>query len=514
MTGDYTKVPLPARRPLDGRAHAAGPRAARPRLEPQPRRRRARDARRRAADTIGPAGVVEGQPAFQVGVTPAATLDVTVPRAACGSTASSRVRAGRLLVRGPGPDRRPARRRPAPRSSTSTCSRSTCSRPRTATTRRPGARRRSTRPHARASATACGSRRRRRRRAGRVGGAHPRRRLDRAAHRSTARRPIGPSDPCAPPGDPLGQLPDGLFRVEVLDAGTRGDRPLRVVVRERRRRRRHRRQRLAGTAGHARPVALVELRHGDLVEVSWLARRADRVDHGALYTVSAAPGQARAATSLTLDRGRHRAGGRGLGPVRPPLGRRRSSAPPRPRQATLPREPTSASTFTAGAGAYEVGDWWGARVREEESAGIELSARTPRPDGIRHVVRAARARRPRRRARSSRLPADVRAAQPSWSSTRARARSRCSPATTCRRRSTASRPTAASSASRPASTRSTTPLLVKARKRIVHHRRRPGDDPARDEGRGRRGLRELDRDRGAPRPRRGRDARAGPATRS
>src|SRR5207247_7485456 len=32
--------------------------------------------------------------------------------------------------------------------------------------------------------------------------------------------PSGPSDLCAPPGDPLGQLPDGLLRVEVLDGGS------------------------------------------------------------------------------------------------------------------------------------------------------------------------------------------------------------------------------------------------------------------------------------------------------
>ena len=32
--------------------------------------------------------------------------------------------------------------------------------------------------------------------------------------------PTTPADPCAPPDDPRGKLPDGLLRVEVLDSGT------------------------------------------------------------------------------------------------------------------------------------------------------------------------------------------------------------------------------------------------------------------------------------------------------
>ena len=31
---------------------------------------------------------------------------------------------------------------------------------------------------------------------------------------------VAPTDPCGPPGDPLAEVPDGLFRVEVLDGGT------------------------------------------------------------------------------------------------------------------------------------------------------------------------------------------------------------------------------------------------------------------------------------------------------
>src|SRR5215467_15810054 len=37
---------------------------------------------------------------------------------------------------------------------------------------------------------------------------------------SVARGSTGTPDPCAPPGDPLAQIPDGLLRVEVLDGGT------------------------------------------------------------------------------------------------------------------------------------------------------------------------------------------------------------------------------------------------------------------------------------------------------
>ena len=46
-----------------------------------------------------------------------------------------------------------------------------------------------------------------------------------------------------------------------------------------------------------RPSAAVKFATGDLVEVSWLARREDRVAHGALYTIAQSPETEAGATS-------------------------------------------------------------------------------------------------------------------------------------------------------------------------------------------------------------------------
>ena len=84
--------------------------------------------------------------------------------------------------------------------------------------------------------------------------------------------PVNP-DPCAPPDDPRGRLPDGLLRIEVLDAGTEttarfgwsyadgGD----AVA-----------AKVAGTAVTLAPSPSITFAPGDLVEVSTLARREDR----------------------------------------------------------------------------------------------------------------------------------------------------------------------------------------------------------------------------------------------
>ena len=94
--------------------------------------------------------------------------------------------------------------------------------------------------------------------------------------------PVNP-DPCAPPDDPRTQLPDGLLRIEVLDGGTEatarfgwsyanGSDAVAAIV--------------AGTTVTLAPSRSVTFQPSDLVEVSTLARREDRVDHGPPFTVA------------------------------------------------------------------------------------------------------------------------------------------------------------------------------------------------------------------------------------
>ena len=134
-------------------------------------------------------------------------------------THGARARGFRLSV--PGPDRA-ASRRAGGRSSISTSSRSTCSRPRRAdalidpalapvdsTARtRIGYRVRCAPTLADTCQAAWDG-------LTTVAGSTGTLTIDRVA-------PAAPADPCAPPGDPLGQLPDGLFRVEVIDPGGAG----------------------------------------------------------------------------------------------------------------------------------------------------------------------------------------------------------------------------------------------------------------------------------------------------
>ncbi len=191
--------------------------------------------------------------------------------------------------------------------------------------------------------------------------------------------PAAPTDPCAPPGDPLGQLPDGLFRVEVIDPGdAAGARfawsyengSAAVAISE-----------LAGDRVTLRPSAAIAFAAGERVEVSWLARREDRVPHGALYTISQPPETGAGGAILTLDR-----------PVTAPAaasglvlrrwdGERVGSAAATP--ATL-RGTDLGVRFAAGAGDFEAGDGWGARVREETGVGIERRVDAP-PDDVLHV---------------------------------------------------------------------------------------------------------------------------------
>lgn len=197
----------------------------------------------------------------------------------------------------------------------------------------------------------------------------------------------GPADPCAPPGDPQGQLPNGLFRVEVLDSGTEATARFVwsfengatavAIARDG-----LGAPQIAGNVVTLVPSASAKLAAGEQVEVSWLARRADRVAHGDLYTISGPPTTGAGGDVLTLDR-----------PVTVPAGAAGVVVRRWDGQATGAAAATNALLrggtdlgvrFTAGAGSYLAGDWWGSRLREEEGVGLEPRPSAP-PDGLRHV---------------------------------------------------------------------------------------------------------------------------------
>ncbi|HXV34569.1 MAG TPA: DUF6519 domain-containing protein [Gaiellaceae bacterium] len=185
------------------------------------------------------------------------------------------------------------------------------------------------------------------------------------------------TDPCAPPGDPLAQIPDGLLRVEVLNGGPasgavfawsyeNGATAIPIVQ-------------IAGDQLTLAPSHL-RLEVDDLVEVSWLARRADRLDHGALYTVAnVTPGAGGDLVELSS-------------PVSAPaaaagLAVRRWDG--QVTGATTDRNATYRGqdlgvTFSAGTGTYLPGDWWGVRLRAGEGDGIEHRT-AAEPDGTRHA---------------------------------------------------------------------------------------------------------------------------------
>ncbi len=187
-----------------------------------------------------------------------------------------------------------------------------------------------------------------------------------------------PPDPCSPPGDPLAQVPDGLFRVEVIDAGSEttarfawsyedGSKAVPIV---------------STPAGSTIQLAPSNLRFavGDLIEVSWLVRRADRGDHGALYTVqTVTPGAG--GDTVVLDSA-----------VRAPAGAQGLCARRWDGQAAGAAAATAVTwqaldlgiEFIAGAGSYLPGDWWGARLRSESGDGIEHRTAAD-PDGILHA---------------------------------------------------------------------------------------------------------------------------------
>lgn len=186
-------------------------------------------------------------------------------------------------------------------------------------------------------------------------------------------------DPCDPPGDPLGVLPDGLLRVEVLDSGSPATARLAwsfengaaaVAVTD-----------LAADQVTLLPSAAVKFATGDFVELSWLVRRADRLDHGPLYEVAnVAPGPA--GDIVTLDR-----------PVPAALASAAGLALRRwdgqvvgatSDQIAMLRAIDLGVRFRAAGTTLVAGDWWGARLRESGVSPVEVRTDAP-PDGVGHA---------------------------------------------------------------------------------------------------------------------------------
>ncbi|MEU8262926.1 DUF6519 domain-containing protein [Micromonospora sp. NPDC048999] len=186
------------------------------------------------------------------------------------------------------------------------------------------------------------------------------------------------ADPCAPPDDPRSKLPDGLLRIEVLDAGTEktarfawsyanGSEAVTA--------------RVAGTAVALVPSPAVTFAPGDLVEVSTLARRADRRNHGALFTVAAVVPSAGGDT-VTLGAASPLAGNP------PGTCLRRWDGQVVGAAGAVPLALGGADVgiaFTARPGTYQVGDWWGVRVRGSAADAVETLTNAP-PDGVVHTA--------------------------------------------------------------------------------------------------------------------------------
>ena len=379
MTGDYTKVPLRPRRALDRRAHAAGARPARSRLEPQSRCCRAGGARAgRGRDRARRRG---GRAA-----TPSRSAS---PRAAPRAHRRGRADVGRrphgLCAPATFGYADQDQIEPLPATGTALVYLDVFEehvQPAEDAGRvgRPGASTRSTARRGRASATAsaCAS----------TSADTCEEALDGLALAAGSTgtlsisrvAPAAPADPCAPPGDPLGQLPDGLFRVEVLDPGGPGDARFAwsfengaaaVAVTE-----------VAGRPGHARALGVRQVRgrrarRGLLAGAARGPRRPRRALHD--RRVARDSGGRRHPHSRSTGDG---AGRRGRA-RRPALGRRDGGDSERrlghhcgeTTWASASR-PARATTWSATA--------WGARVREEKGVGIEQRTDAP-PDGVRHA---------------------------------------------------------------------------------------------------------------------------------
>jgi hypothetical protein len=378
MTGDYTKVPLRTGDRWTGARMQQG----RVLLDHEWNLNLdagARAARAAAADIIGAAGVVEGAPDFEVGVTPSGTLDVTVH--------AGRMWVDGLMAHAPGDVSYNAQDQIAPLPTSGNAlvylevfeehvqPAEDASLVDPALAPVDSAARTRIGYRVRVAATTATTCKDAWDGLTRVAGSTGALTIARTA-------PSGPTDACAPPGDPLGQLPDGLFRVEVLDGGTAAGNTrfawsfenggVAVAVAP---------GGIAGKQVTLVPSASVKFANDDLVEVSWLARRADRIAHGTLYKISGSPETGAGGDVLTLDRAvTAPAGAKGLA-VRRWDGEVFGAASAKP---AAFHSIDLGVTFIAAAGSYVVGDWWGARLREEESPGVE-SRTNAAPDGNPHV---------------------------------------------------------------------------------------------------------------------------------
>ena len=190
--------------------------------------------------------------------------------------------------------------------------------------------------------------------------------------------PTRPADPCAPPDDPRGKLPDGLLRVEVLDSGTEttarfvwsyenGSAAVAATV--------------AGTTVTLAPSPSVTFFQNDLVEVSTLQRRADRLANGPLFTVAnVAPGAAGSTVTLSAPSAvtgtpsglcLRRWDGQAVGAASSVV-------------ATLGGADVGVA-FTAQPGTYLAGDWWVTQMRGSSADAVETLT-SAAPNGTQHHV--------------------------------------------------------------------------------------------------------------------------------
>lgn len=195
-------------------------------------------------------------------------------------------------------------------------------------------------------------------------------------------------DLCAPPGDPFGVVPDGMLRVEVLDGGHANTATFAWAYDNGARAATIKEIKPDLVTIAVKPTPNVKFEPGDLVEVSWLERRAARAGHGPLYEVASA-GDGVVVLKATTP----------IAAGSPAL------ATPAPEGLVLRRwdgQHVGATAVDATLGAKSLGiaftaiagpanapndflpgDWWGAELREAAVAPLEARTAAP-PDGVRH----------------------------------------------------------------------------------------------------------------------------------